>query len=184
MSFREPYLMRAALVCVFLVPGLSVFAKEVELDDLTGQRVWLKPARAIYLRVDFYKRPNIGAETFHVTTKTTFEVDRVTRNWVRIFFVSSNVDHAGFAYLLTRTVKLGLYTASPDDPDQFDQASFFREDPDLVRARLSAAENDKTVKERHNPASKFFKHTKKLCCAVPQKSSVAPKTPPPESLQK
>jgi hypothetical protein len=151
-------------------------AAEVDLASLEGKRIWLKPARAMYLRVDFYPRPKPNVVPFHVRTKAQFSVDRVTRIWVRIVFTSSEVDHEGYAYVLTGIFRRGLYTASSDNADEYNRASFFTEDPDLIKARLDAAAVPAAISaQESNPAARYFKHTKKICCVIPEKGAVPPK---------
>ncbi|MEO6022043.1 MAG: hypothetical protein ABIP64_02795 [Burkholderiales bacterium] len=157
-----------------LLWAANAAAQGFDNDELKDQVFWVKPAKQSFRRLEFYRQPKLDAISFIVTTKKQFRVTGVTRGWVKVHFISAyTVFDEG--YLPIGYFKRFLYIATNDYQFAFDRATFFKEDPDAIQARMDAANAPKATPTRPQKSvvSKFFRHKKK-CCGL---DDMTPKIP-------
>ena len=136
--------------------------------ELVGKTFWVKPAKEIYRRLEFYRQPSLNAGTFFPMSKKQIRILSVNRGWLRLNFTTAFNGYED-AYAPVGYLKRNLYAASTFNRYAFDRATFFTDDPDAIEERASAlAAPPLGKKERgRGIASKFFRHKPK-CCGISQ----------------
>ena len=161
-----------------LLLAASAAAQSHDFGDLRDQVFWIKPSKQSFRRLEFYRQPKLDGINFIVTTKKQFRVINVNRGWVKLNFISA---YGGFdeAYLPIGYLKRFMYIATTDSQYAFDRATFFKEDPDLIQARMDSANAPKAaiIHPQKSVASKYFRHSKK-CCGLDNMSRKIPVRPP------
>lgn len=139
--------------------------------DLPGQTFWVKPAKEIYRRIEFYRHPKIDAPSFFPSSKKQIRIVTVGRGWIKLNFVSA---FNGFeeAHIPVGYFKRNLYTSATYNSYAFDRSTFFKEDPELIKERAEQAAAP-VISDKAKPksiVSKFFRH-KKTCCGISNPNS-------------
>jgi hypothetical protein len=155
------------------------FAQDFLDGDLPGQTFWVKPAKEIYRRIEFYRQPKIDAPSFFPSSTKQIRIISVGRGWIKLNFVSA---FNGFeeAYVPIGYFKRNLYTYATFNSYAFDRTTFFREDPELIKERAEKVAAPE-IGDKGKPksiASKFFRHKKKCCGMSNLTSPVRTKNPP------
>jgi hypothetical protein len=146
--------------------------------DLVNQTFWVKPAKEIYRRLEFYREPRIESPSFFTSSKKKIRIISVGRGWIKF-----NILGAGYeeAYVPLGYFRRNFYNYASFNSYAFDRATFFNEDPDAIKEKAAAATLP-SIGKKNKPksiASKFFRHSHKKCCGVGSMSQpdYAPKTP-------
>ena len=151
--------------------ALVVFAPSLMADDFTdgemvGKVFWVKPAKEVYRRLEFYRQPKLDGVTFFPHSKQRVKISAVNRGWIKLNFIGA---YNGFedAYVPLGYFRKNYYNAAAFNGYAFDRATFFLDDPDEIKARAAAASLPPAVKkgESKSIASKFFRHKNK-CCGI------------------
>lgn len=142
------------------------FAQDFMDGDLPGQTFWVKPAKEIYRRIEFYRHPKIDAPSFFPSSKKQIRIISVGRGWIKLNFVSA---FNGFeeAHIPVGYFKRNLYTSVTFNGYAFDRSTFFKEDPELIKERAEKAAAPEVINKGKPKSivSKFFRH-KKTCCGM------------------
>ena len=147
------------------------FAQDFMDGELVGQTFWVKPAKEIYRRIEFYRQPKIDAPSFFPSSKKQVRIVSVGRGWIKLNFVSA---FNGFeeAHIPVGYFKRNLYTHAIFNSYAFDRSTFFKEDPELIKERAEKTDAPE-ISDKGKPksiASKFFRH-KKTCCGMSNPNS-------------
>lgn len=154
-------------------------AQDFTDGELIGKTFWVKPAKEIYRRLEFFRQPSLSAGTFFPMSKKQIRILTVNRGWIRVNFTTAFNGYED-AYAPIGYLKRNLYSSSTFNRYAFDRATFFTEDPDAIEERENAtaiAPVGKKDKGR-GPASKFFRHKHK-CCGITQPNYANKPTPAP-----
>ncbi len=147
------------------------FAQDFMDGDLPGQTFWVKPAKEIYRRIEFYRHPKIDAPSFFPSSKKQIRIISVGRGWIKLNFVSA---FNGFeeAHIPVGYFKRNLYTSVTFNGYAFDRSTFFKEDPELIKERAEKAAAPEVINKGKPKSivSKFFRH-KKTCCGMSNPNS-------------
>ena len=150
-------------LCLIFYAALTA-AQDFNDGELVGQVFWVKPAKEIYRRLEFYRQPKLEAASFFPPAKKQMRIISVGRGWIKLEFFSAS---GGFeeAHIPLGYFKRNRYNASVFNSYAFDRATFFDEDPDVIKERaavesvIASAPKTKTK----SIASKFFRHKHKCC---------------------
>lgn len=150
-------------LCLLFFAALAS-AQDFNDGELVGQIFWVKPAKEIYRRLEFYRQPKLEAAAFFPPSKKQIRIISVGRGWIKLEFFSA---YGGFeeAHIPVGYFKRNRYSASVFNSYAFDRATFFSEDPDVIKERVeveSVVANTPKSK-RKSIASKFFRHKQKCC---------------------
>lgn len=154
--------LRCTLALLFFAGAAA--AQDYDYDELAGQIFWAQPAKEIYRRLEFYRQPKLDAVSFYPQTKKSFRIVGVSRGWIKLNFINSfNVFDE--AFLPLGYLKRNTYIYKTYNEYAFNRATFFKEDPDDIKARAKAAMMSPAVPatKTKNVASRFFRHKKKCC---------------------
>ena len=150
-------------LCLLFCAALAS-AQDFNDGELVGQIFWVKPAKEIYRRLEFYRQPKLEAAAFFPQSKKQMRIISVRRGWIKLEFFSA---HGGFdeAHIPVGYFKRNRYTASVFNSYAFDRATFFSEDPDVIkeRAEVESVVANAPKSKPKSIASKFFRHKQKCC---------------------
>lgn len=150
--------------CLF---NLLIFAALATADDFTdgdlvGQYFWVKPAKEIYRRLEFYREPRTESQSFFPSSKKKIRIISVGRGWIKLNFIGAGYDEA---WVPLGYFRRNFYNYTSFNSYAFDRATFFNDDPEVIQERAAAATLPATGKKAKpkSIASKFFRHSHKCC---------------------
>ena len=158
------------LLSLLFFASLSL-AQDFNDGDLVGQTFWVKPAKEIYRRIEFYRSPRLEAPSFFPSSKKQIRIVSVGRGWIKLNFVSA---FNGFeeAHIPVGYFKRNVYDYATFNSYAFDRSTFFKDDPDLIKEQAEKASAPQ-ISDKGKPksiVSKFFRH-KKTCCGMSNPNS-------------
>ena len=150
-------------LCLLFFASLAS-AQDFNDGELIDQTFWVKPAKEIYRRLEFYRQPKLEAATFFPPSKKQIRIISIGRGWIKLNFISA-YNGLEEAYIPVGYFKRNRYTSSSFNSYAFDRATFFNDDPDVVKER---AEAERVAASALKPksksiASQFFRHKQKCC---------------------
>jgi hypothetical protein len=151
--------------CLFNLLFFSALALADDFSDgeLVGKTFWVKPAKEIYRRLEFYREPKIESPSFLPNGKKRIRIISVGRGWVKLNFLGAGYDEA---WIPLGYFRRNFYNYKTFNSYAFDRATFFDDDPDAIQERAAAA-SAPILANKNKPksiASKFFRHSHKKCC--------------------
>ncbi len=164
--------------------NLLIFAALATADDfsdgdLVGNFFWVKPAKEIYRRLEFYREPRIESPSFFPASKRKIRIISVARGWIKLNFIGAGYDEA---WVPLGYFRRNFYNYASFNSYAFDRATFFNDDPDAIKDRAASATLPSIGKKKKpkSIASKFFRHSRKCCGAngMGQPYYGAPPPPP------
>ena len=97
-------------LCLLFFASLAS-AQDFNDGELIDQTFWVKPAKEIYRRLEFYRQPKLEAATFFPPSKKQIRIISIGRGWIKLNFISA---YNGFeeAYIPVGYFKRNRYTSS------------------------------------------------------------------------
>ena len=132
--------------------------------ELIGKTFWVKPAKEIYRRLEFYRQPRLEGVTFFPSAKQQIRIVSVNPGWIKLNFVGA-YNAFDDAFIPIGYFRRNLYSYTSYNSYAFDRATFFTDDPETIKARALVAPAP-GVKKKGPPksiASKFFRDRHKCC---------------------
>lgn len=126
--------------------------------DLVGHTFWVKPAKEIYRRLEFYREPRLEGVSFFPSSKKQIRIINVNRGWIKLNFIGAGYEEA---WVPLGYFRRNFYNYSTFNSYAFDRATFFNDDPDAIQERAAASTLAATGKKQKpkSIASKFFRHS-------------------------
>jgi hypothetical protein len=116
----------------------AVARAQAPATPAAGDTFWYEPAHEKYAPMDIYKQSAFVGNPGHVKEKQQFDIVTSQQGWLLLRFRATNLQ--GFVHSSIFRMRRYLPSEGTAGMEAFERASIFDEDPDIIRERLTKAE--------------------------------------------